>query len=309
MYYDHFALRDEPFGVTPDLRFFLETEQHREAFASLYYCIKQRRGFTLLTGGAGLGKTSVLVQLLNRLAGEAETAFLPHPYFDASTVVESVLSSLGLRVMSSAADSHCLFYEYLVKTHRIGRTCVVVFDEAQNLSRDTLEAIRMLSNFETQSEKLVQIILSGQTSLAEALKRPDYEQLRQRINIFARLNPLTGGEVREYMDHRLRLAGASIDLFTLEAQESIILASGGVPRNVNTICFNSLTLAYALNSSRVGYEEVAEVLRDLDLGLADAAGPGAISPTTEFCEMPTPLRETKFRGAAFSRRSNVPSRS
>jgi type II secretory pathway predicted ATPase ExeA len=221
-------------------------------------------------GGAGLGKTSVLVQLIKRLEDEAETAYLPHPYFDSSTVLESILTSLGLDASPSLARNHRLFYEYLMKTHRTGRTCVVVFDEAQNLNRGTLEAIRMLSNFETSSAKLVQIVLAGQPPLAGALRRPDYEQIRQRLNVIARLQPLDKAQVREYMEHRLKVAGGSTSLFTTPALDSVFLGSGGVPRNINTICFNSLTLAYALNQRQVSREAVAEVLRDLDLSVDDA---------------------------------------
>jgi type II secretory pathway predicted ATPase ExeA len=270
MYQAYFALREEPFGVSPDGRYFLETEQHREALATLYYGIRQRRGFALLVGGAGLGKTSVLVQLIKRLEHEAETAYLPHPYFDSSTVLESILTSLGLDASPSLARNHRLFYEYLIKTQRTGKTCVVVFDEAQNLNRGTLEAIRMLSNFETSSAKLVQIVLAGQPPLAGALRRPDYEQIRQRLNVIARLQPLDKAQVREYMEHRLKVAGGSTSLFTPSALDSIFDGSGGVPRNVNTICFNSLTLAYALNQRQVSREAVTEVLRDLDLSVNDA---------------------------------------
>jgi type II secretory pathway predicted ATPase ExeA len=265
MYHRHFSLRDEPFGVSPDGRFFLPTEQHREAIATLYYGIHQRRGFGLLVGEPGLGKTSVLVQLLKRLEMEAETAWLPHPYFDKTTVLESILTSLGIDATPSLAQNHRIFYEYLIKTQRSGKTCVVVVDEAQNLSRDTLEAIRMLSNFETPSEKLVQFVLSGQPALLDTLHRPDCEQIRQRVNVTARLTPLDPRAVREYMEHRLTVAGASTSLFSPEALQSIAAGSGGVPRNVNTICFNALTLAYALNRPQVGSAEVSEVLRDLDL--------------------------------------------
>src|ERR1700691_2594593 len=133
MYHDYFGLKHEPFGVSPDGRFFLETEQHREALASLYYGVSQRRGFTLLVGQAGLGKTSILVQLLERLEGEAEIAYLPHPYFDKTNVLESILTSLGLDTTPSLAHNHRLFYEHLLETRRTGKTCVVVVDEAQNL--------------------------------------------------------------------------------------------------------------------------------------------------------------------------------
>lgn len=278
MYHAHFALREEPFGVSPDPRFFFETAQHREALATLDYAIRQRRGFALLTGRAGLGKTSVLVQLLKRLEGQAETAYLPHPYFDRSTVLESILISLGLESTPSPAQNYRRFYEYLTETHRTGKTCVVIFDEAQDLNRDTLEAIRMLSNFETPAEKLVQIVLAGQPRLAETLKQPDCEQIRQRLNMIARLTPLNRREVQDYIAHRLKTAGTSASLFAPDAIQAIASASDGVPRNVNTICFNSLTLAYALNHGRVGCEEITETLRDLDLTVDDCLTQNASVP-------------------------------
>jgi len=267
MYHAHFALKEEPFDVSPDHRFYMQTEQHREALATLYYCIRQHRGFALLVGRAGLGKTSVLVQLLRMLEGRAETAYLPHPYFDRSNVLESILLSLGLEPVGSLARDHRLFYNYLMATHNAGRTCVVVFDEAQDLNQETLETIRMLSNFETSSGKLVQFVLAGQPRLAETLRQPECEQFRQRLNVVARLQPLTRHEVHEYVAHRLTSAGSSAALFSPEALEDIAAASEGVPRNINTICFNSLTLAYALGNRQVGRAEVAEALRDLDLNL------------------------------------------
>jgi len=313
MYHAHFSLRDEPFGVSPDGRFFLETEQHREALATLYYGISQRRGFTLLIGQAGLGKTSVLVQLLQRLEGEAETAYLPHPFFDSSNVLESILTSLGLDTTPSLAQNHRLFYEFLMKTHRTGKTCVVVIDEAQNLNRDTLEAIRMLSNFETPTEKLVQFVMSGQPPLADLLRQPDCEQIRQRVNVIARLKPLDGPGVRQYMDHRLTVAGASIDLFDEAALQAIATGSAGVPRNINTICFNSLTLAYALNRRQVGREAVAEALRDLDLTFADTpprqpGNSGAddrFLPSATVAEIPPPFLGSSFPAARRSFRPAI----
>jgi general secretion pathway protein A len=265
MYHTHFALQQEPFGVSPDRRFFFQTEQHREALATLYYAVRQRRGFALLLGRPGLGKTCLLVQLLEMLQGEAETAYLPHPYFDRNTVLESILVSLGLETTNSLPQNHRLFYQYLLRTHNTGKTCVVVFDEAQNLNHETLEAIRMLSNFETSTDKLVQIVLSGQTSIAEMLARPEMEQMRQRLNVIARLKPMGSNETREYILYRNRIAGASSEVFEPDAIEMIVAASGGIPRNVNTICFNAITLAFGLDLKRVGATQVTEVLRDLDL--------------------------------------------
>jgi type II secretory pathway predicted ATPase ExeA len=270
VYHTHFGLREEPFGVTPDRYFFYQTAQHREAVATLLYAIQQRRGFALLLGRAGLGKTTVLFTLVQMLKGKAQIAYLANPYYDRTTVLDSILASLGLEPAVSPAASHKLFYQYLLKTQSAGKTVVVVFDEAQDLHRDTLEAIRMLSNFETPPGKLVQIVLAGQPRLAETLKQPDCEQIRQRFNAITRLEPLSSREIHDYIVHRLQTAGGSIAVFTRGAIDKIVAASGGVPRNVNTICFNSLTLAYALGKSQAGTDEVTEVLSDLNLTVGDA---------------------------------------
>jgi type II secretory pathway predicted ATPase ExeA len=265
MYHAHFALGQEPFGVSPDPRFFYRTEQHCEALATLFYAIEQRRGFALLVGHPGVGKTSVLVELVRMLEGKAEIAYFPQPYFQRSDLIESVFLALGLPAAKSFPEFHRVFFEYLTKLRLAGKTCVIIVDEAQELSHDTLEGIRMLSNFETPTEKLVQIILAGQPRLAEKLAEPESEQFRQRLNVVARLQPLSAASIPDYMDHRLRIAGGSVRLFTPEARAAIIAASNGVPRIVNTICFNSLTLSFALNGRMVGREEVLEVLNDLDL--------------------------------------------
>src|ERR1035438_4662090 len=272
MYHRHFGLREEPFGVSPDRRFFFRTEQHGEAIATLYYAIHQRRGFVLLVGRPGSGKTSVLFTLVDLLKDRTQIAYLANPYYDRATVLESLLECMGLQPAASAAANHRLFYEYLLMTHSAGKMCVAIFDEAQDLDRDTLEAIRMLSNFENSSGKLVQVVLAGQPRLAETLKQPDCEQIRQRLNAVARLNPLTAREVNAYMAHRLETAGGSTAIFAREAIEAVAVASSGIPRNVNTICFNSLSLAFALDKRQVGPEEVAEVIRDLDL-FADEPSP------------------------------------
>jgi MSHA biogenesis protein MshM len=275
MYQSHFGLREEPFGVTPDGRFFYQSAQHREALATLFYAIEQRRGFALLLGGAGLGKTSVLFTLTQMLQARVQIAYLANPYYDRATVLDAVLASLGLEPGATPATSHKAFYQYLSKIHASGRTVAVFFDEAQDLNRDTLEAIRMLSNFETPGAKLMQIVLAGQPRLAETLAQADCEQIRQRLSAVARLEPLEERGVPEYMAHRLQTAGGSIEIFTSGAVERIASASRGVPRNVNTICYNSLALAYALGKRQVGIEEVTEALRDLELPGVDGGPPQA----------------------------------
>jgi type II secretory pathway predicted ATPase ExeA len=265
MYHAHFGLREEPFGVSPDRRFFFQTEQHREAVATLYYSIQQRRGFALLVGQPGLGKTSVLAQLVQLLENKADTAYLPHPFFDRTTVLEAILESFGIQSTTSPARNHRLFYDHLMEVRRAGKTCVVIFDEAQELNRDTLEAIRMLSNFETLSEKLVQIVLAGQPGLSETLRQAECDQIRQRLSAVCQLRPLNRALVDEYIDHRLQIAGGEPSLFDAGAREAIAMASAGIPRNINTICFNSLSLAYALDLRQVGCSEVKEAVADLDL--------------------------------------------
>ncbi len=300
MYQAHFHLREEPFGVSPDGRFVFETEQYREALATVYYAVQQRRGFALLVARAGLGKTTLLFRLFQMLEGQAEIAFLPSPYFNRATLLEALFAALGLHLSPSDSENHRVFYEFLTRLQQAGKTCVIAFDEAQVLSPDTLEAIRLLSNFETPSQKLVQIVLAGQPGLAQMIKQPEFEQLRQRLSAIGRLTPLSSASVRDYVTHRLKVAGASTELFAPHALQAIAGASGGVPRNVNTICFNALTLAYARNHSQVRYEDVAEVLWDLELsrvGSADfdiaelgLANPGvtAPSPVSNISPVPEP---------------------
>jgi general secretion pathway protein A len=265
MYHEYFRLREEPFGASPDPRFFYQTEPHREALASLYLAILERRGFAALIGEPGLGKTSILVELRRAVERKAYVAHLPHPFYDAASLLESVLEAFGIDPKSSHRLNCRLFQSFLIKARKAGKSCVVIFDEAQNLSRDTLEAIRMLSNFETPSEKLVQIVLAGQPDLASMLMRRDCEQIRQRIGVLARLRRLTSVEVAAYISHRLRVAGAQGPLFSSTACDEIAAASGGIPRDINTISFNALTLAFALNREQVSHYEVAECLSDLDL--------------------------------------------
>jgi type II secretory pathway predicted ATPase ExeA len=275
MYHSHFGLREEPFGATPDPRFFYCTPQHREAVATTLFAIQQRRGLALLVGPPGLGKTSTLFTVVRMLKGSAQVAYLPNPCYDRSTVLESILASFGLEPVPSPVSNQRLFYQYLLKTRQEGKNCVVIFDEAQDLDRDTLEGIRLLSNYEIPEGKLVQIVLAGQPRLAETLEHPDCEQIRQRINARTCLQPLSRSEVAEYMTHRLNAAGAGIDVFAPAAVEAIAKASGGIPRNVNSICFNALALTYALERRQVGAAEIGEVCRDLGLPAGMRPDPAA----------------------------------
>ena len=189
-YSPYFNFREEPFGVSPDDRFFFASSQHAEASASLYYAISQRRGFAVLIGAPGLGKTSVLVNLAERIASEARVAFFVHPKFEGGAVLESVLLAMGLEPETDAVRRHRQLYAFLLELARQGKTCVVIFDEAQHLDAESLETIRMLSNFETPRQKLIQFILAGQPALADLLRAPECEQILQRVNIVARRRAL-----------------------------------------------------------------------------------------------------------------------
>jgi general secretion pathway protein A len=265
MYSKFFGMMAEPFGVSPDPRFFFSSEQHAEATASLYYTITQRRGFAALIGHPGLGKTSVLVNLAQRMAGEARIAFLVHPQFGGDAVLESVLLAMGLEPVADPVGRLRQLHKFLLDLQSQGKTCVVIIDEAQNLGPQALETIRMLSNFEAPSQKLIQFILAGQPGLAELLRAPECEQLLQRINVVARLEPLGPKEAGEYVAHRLSIAGARRDLFSPSALKALLEASQGVPRNINTLCFNTLTLAFAEGKKAVDVDCVLRAARERDL--------------------------------------------
>ncbi len=293
MYSSYFGFREDPFGVSPDARFFFSSPQHAEAGASLYYAIAQRRGFAVLIAPPGLGKTTVLVNLVESISSQARVAFFVHPRFESGSVLESVLLAMGLDPAPDAVGRHRQLHTFLLNLCREGKTCVVIFDEAQNLTAESLETIRMLSNFETPRQKLVQFILAGQPGLADLLHAPECEQILQRINTVARLAPLSPSEVDAYIAHRLACAGASANPFSRGAVSAIASASRGVPRNINTLCFNALTLAFAVGSRTVKASDVREVVASLSLHNSAAAagsGPGRIRQSAGTRKIPAHLR-------------------
>jgi general secretion pathway protein A len=265
MYQRFFSLNSDPFGVSPDPRFFYASAQHVEAAASLYYAIAERRGFAALIAPPGLGKTTVIVNLLERLNRHADVVFLVHPKLDGDTLLESVLNGLGVSPDGDPAKRTRQLAAHLSLLDSRGRTCVVILDEAQNLSAEALETVRMLSNFEVPGRKLIQFIFVGQPALAALLKQPECEQIRQRINIIARLAPLRPAEIDAYIGYRLRIAGAAQSPFTPSAVRAVAAASAGVPRIVNTLCFTALTLAFGAGIPRVTEALIDEAVADLSL--------------------------------------------
>ena len=280
MHSKYFGFREEPFGVSPDDRFLFASAQHAEATASLYLAITQRRGFAVLVGAPGLGKTSILVNLVSRLAAVARVAFFVHPQLQGSGVLESVLVAMGLAPDRDPLGRHRQLHDFLLDLNREDKTCVVIFDEAQHLDVESLEVIRMLSNFETPRHKLIQFVFAGQPRLAQLLHSPSCEQILQRIGIFARLGPLGPEEAGAYIDHRLAVAGATRPVFSPDAVRAIAAASGGVPRIINTMCFDGLMLAYSRDAHQVDASHINEVVAARE-ELSRFASQAVMTPRTE----------------------------
>ncbi len=267
MFLDFYGLREQPFGLTPDPKYIFWSESHREALASIYYAIESDRGFVTLIAPPGLGKTTLLFQLLERMRESSRTAFLFQTQCNSQELLRYIMADLGCDPGDQDAVSlHGKLNEILIEEARNGRRFVLFIDEAQNLDEPVLETIRLLSDFETPSRKLMQIVLAGQPQLASKLARHEMTQLRQRISIMSQLEPLSPSEVNEYIDHRLRIAGNQGSLpFKKDALEMIVTASQGIPRTINNLCFNALSLGYAKRSRKVNTSIVREVISDLDM--------------------------------------------
>jgi general secretion pathway protein A len=269
MVFDRYKLRENPFGVTPDSRYLFLSATHREALASLLYGIEAGRGFIALIAMPGMGKTTLLFDALKRLGNRSTTVFLFQTICTPEELLRALLSDLGiLDIPETLIEMQFRLNEVLTKQSRSGKRLVVVIDEAQNLNDPVLELVRMLSNFETQQEKLIQIILAGQPQLADKLSSTKLVQLRQRVSIFARLEPFSPEETALYIDHRMRMAGYDVfdpPLFTADALALIAQASEGIPRNINNLCFNALSLGCALKRQRIDCDIVREVVADLNL--------------------------------------------
>lgn len=261
---EYFGLREQPFGVTPDPRYLYFSPSHAEAFASLIYAIEAKRGFSALIAEPGMGKTSLLFHLLDKMQHSARTAFLFQPEPDQHGLLRSLLSDLGINTeLQSVSEMHEVLNDLLLVESRTGKHFVLVIDEAQDLDDSVLESVRLLSNFETAQTKLMHIVLAGQPALANRLARPELTQLRQRIAAWAGLSPLTSAECGAYIDHRLKVAGyEGTNLFPAASRALIASASRGLPRNINHICFGCLSLAFAKQVQQMDSGIVRDVLRD-----------------------------------------------
>lgn len=267
MFLSYYNLAEQPFGVTADLRFLYLSAKHREALASLVYGTETDRGFLALIGEPGLGKTSLLYHYLDYLRQKARTAYVFRTDCDARELLRQILMDYGVATTGMDLPAmHDALNGILLEEMNAGRRVCLVIDEAQNLDQNALESIRMLSNFETATRKLMLVVLAGQPQLAQKLAGPALLQLRQRISMVIPVTPLAPAEVNEYIDHRLAVAGCrNTSLFTADARKLIAAHSGGVPRNINNLCFHALSLGCAMQRQEIGRDIVNEVIAELDL--------------------------------------------
>jgi type II secretory pathway predicted ATPase ExeA len=268
MYKNFFSLRANPFNVNPDPRYLFLTRHTQEALACLTYGIQSRKGFVLLTGEVGTGKTTLLNKLLDWLRGQhVATAFIFNSRFNVTQLFDYMLADFGIPCESRMKSQVLLrLNHWLLDRYKSGETAVLIIDEAQNLSLPVLEEVRMLTNLETTTEKLLQIVLSGQPELEQKLNLPQLRQLRQRITLRCKTHSLTPEETKAYIGQRLKVAGNNGNLiFTPEALEAVHKYARGIPRVINLLCDHALISAFVDQQKQVGEDIIDAIAREFDL--------------------------------------------
>ncbi|HWO38795.1 MAG TPA: AAA family ATPase [Candidatus Acidoferrum sp.] len=276
MYKSFYGLKENPFNVNPDPRFLFLTKQIEEALTGLMYGIQTRKGFITLTGEVGTGKTTLINRLLDWLRHRrARTAFLFNSRMNSSQLFDFILAEFDIQCESKSKSQQLLkLNHWLLERYRDGETVVLIIDEAQNLTYPVLEEIRLLTNLETSTEKLLQIVLSGQPELEEKLKLPQLRQLRQRIMLRCRTTPLSEEQTREYIAERLRIAGASGDpIFSAKTVEAVHVYSMGIPRVINLLCEHSLVNGFVEQQRPIQPKIVEEVAHEFQLDEVEPIAP------------------------------------
>jgi general secretion pathway protein A len=285
MYKSFYGLKESPFNVNPDPRFLFLTKQIEEALTGLMYGIQTRKGFITLTGEVGTGKTTLINRLLDWLRNRrARTAFLFNSRMNSNQLFDFILAEFDIPCDSKSKSQQLMkLNHWLLDRYRTGETVVLIIDEAQNLTYPVLEEIRLLTNLETSTEKLLQIVLSGQPELEEKLKLPQLRQLRQRIMLRCKTSALSKEETQEYITERLKIAGASGDpIFSAPAVDAIHVYSLGIPRVVNLLCEHSLVNGFADQQRPIQSKIVEEVAQEFQLDEVEPIAPnGGSSIDTE----------------------------
>ena len=276
MYQTFYGLIRAPFEMTPDPAFLYLGETHREGLATLVYGVRSRKGFVMLTGEVGTGKTTLLHALLAQLDASTDSAYIFNPCLEPLDFFRMLFDDLGIEeTCTSKAEYLLALNHYLIDRLQSDRTVLLIIDEAQNLSREMLEEVRLLSNLETPNSKLIQILLVGQPELGEMLDRDDLRQLRQRIVLRHELKPFDAEELEAYVEERLRLAGyTGKGIFKRSALRELFAVTGGVPRLVNVVCDGALLTGYGRDQATLDAEVIREVANDLHLNPAPTTGAG-----------------------------------
>ncbi len=262
MYHDFYGFQESPFNLTPNSKFFYSSTRHMEALSTLVYAIKERKGFVVITGNIGSGKTTVCRALLNQLDSKTQTALITNTHISGRDLLMAILEELEVEfIPGSKSKLLSQLNEYLIEQLRHNHNVVLIIDEAQNLTPAVLEEVRMLSNLETENEKLIQIIFLGQPELKKKLALPRLEQLRQRVAVYFQLTPLTEDETRSYILHRLKIAsGTDHEYFTEKSIGLIYQFSQGIPRLVNQICDSALLTGYITEKKLIDDQILLEVI-------------------------------------------------
>lgn len=266
MYCDFFGFSEKPFTITPNPHFVFLSSIHREAFARLLYGVDSHAGFIALTGEVGTGKTTMLRTLLSQLDSEKyRSALIFNPCMSAEQLLSGICREFGVEADEQNRSGYLdALYRFLIDQNSIGRTVVLVIDEAQNLEPDVLEQVRMISNLETEQDKLIQIILAGQPELNDVLQRHDLRQLNQRITVRCRLSPMTLEDTCHYINHRLKISGSRIpDIFSQAAIKKIYHFSHGIPRLINIACEQALVMAWTCEARNVSQSIAFTVIAEL----------------------------------------------
>ncbi len=273
MYRKHFGLKKTPFSIAPDPRYLYMSRQHKEALAHLLYGLQSDGGFVLLTGDVGTGKTTICRRLLERLTKKCIVAFIIHPTLSVGELLATVCDEFRISYPKKAGVKELVdrLNAFLLEAHADRKKAILIIDEAQNLSREVLEQIRLLTNLETNERKLLQIILIGQPELRDKLARPEMKQLAQRIIARCHLGPLSKTEVAAYVSFRLSIAGTNAELFSPGSLKQLYRASGGIPRVMNTICDRALLGAYVQRLPSVDKATLLKAAREV-LGLQPEEG-------------------------------------
>ena len=266
MYLDYYGLTEPPFDITPNPRFLFFSPKHREAFNHLVYGIRERKGFVQLTGEVGAGKTTVCRAMMEQLGDNYATALILNPVLDAGQLIKAIAMEFGLSVRSlDRLETVAALNTFLLEQVEHQKEAVLIIDEAQDLTNELLEQVRLLSNLETDDRKLLQIVLMGQPELRDRLNDFNLRQLRQRITVRYHLRPLTRSEVGQYVQHRLQTSGAKgAPYFTQAALWRIQYYSGGIPRLVNALCDKCLLAGFVQLRDRIDFRTVGKAIRELE---------------------------------------------